>query len=968
MALGFGSAQTVGSARVRLEVDRSGFDRDWSRAQRDVSHGSSVIGKTAKAGFLALGVGVAAAGTALFKFSRDAIEAQKVTEQTNAVIKSTGGVANVSAKDVDRLATSLMKKTGVDDEAIKSGENMLLTFTRVRNETGKGNDIFDRATRATLDLSVAMGKDMQSSAILVGKALNDPIRGATALTRAGVQLTDQQKAQITTFVKNGRMMDAQKIILRELTTQFGGSAEAVAKADGGLGILRERLANVGEDIGRLVIPALGGLVSFAEKTVIPALEGLSGFLRDLFAEDISFSGRVRIAATGLRNIATRIRDAVASALAQVDWQAVGQTIVNGITAALRGARALAQRLVAVISETVARINWERVGERLGPGFVTMLLSAINALLDFGFWRRNWQLILVAASLQFGRSLKILGWAFRRIDDVLQGVLQALPGRAGSLARRIVPAIVNAIKDLPLRVRLYFRLGLQAIGELIGAWIVLAGRLVVAFVRQIDDKLLPLPGTVTGVLRSTLRRIRDLFAAFFAAARALGERILDGVLNGLRVIVTRVQGRFLDLGRGIRGMASGIFNAAKAVGSAVVDGIVDGLKSLPGRVKGAIGGFIGGTIGRIGEGILDHAARVPVASNPGGLSPWLLDELGLAQRMGLRLTSGLRPGAITASGRPSLHSVGQAIDVAGSPRAMAMYARAVIGRPGVAEVIHTPIGAWYPGVGWTRPTGATAAMHYDHVHVGVRSGDGRVGLRRGDGRVGTGPLYPGWKLSAFDTRPFGKFHERWRKRHPRPKRKPKEKEKAYEQRVREWSRRRREAKRDYWRNRRSLNVTEPPARLRYALARAELTGRSADDIEAQRDIVKWFRRGRGTEWLTREQRIAVLQALESEASTLQGLLEEQAPDVAAPDRGAQEPIVRGLLSGFFSEFGSNIFRQGAGGGLAMGSQPLGGGARARTMAPVGTSQKRVTVIQNFTKPPEHPAPLYRSAAFAAEAAF
>jgi len=102
------------------------------------------------------------------------MEQQKVVAQTNAVLKSTGGIANVTAKEMGRLSEQLMRKSGVDDEAIQSGQNLLLTFTKIRNETGKNNDIFDQATKATLDLSVAMGKDMSSSAILVGKALNDP--------------------------------------------------------------------------------------------------------------------------------------------------------------------------------------------------------------------------------------------------------------------------------------------------------------------------------------------------------------------------------------------------------------------------------------------------------------------------------------------------------------------------------------------------------------------------------------------------------------------------------------------------------------------------------------------------------------------------------------------------------------------------------------------------------------------------
>ena len=74
-------------------------------------------------------------------------EAQKVSAQTRAVLKSTGKAAKVSAKQVDQLAEALMTKSGVDDEVIKSGENMLLTFTNIRNEVGKGNKIFTQATK-----------------------------------------------------------------------------------------------------------------------------------------------------------------------------------------------------------------------------------------------------------------------------------------------------------------------------------------------------------------------------------------------------------------------------------------------------------------------------------------------------------------------------------------------------------------------------------------------------------------------------------------------------------------------------------------------------------------------------------------------------------------------------------------------------------------------------------------------------
>jgi peptidoglycan hydrolase-like protein with peptidoglycan-binding domain len=95
------------------------------------------------------------------------------------------------------------------------------------------------------------------------------------------------------------------------------------------------------------------------------------------------------------------------------------------------------------------------------------------------------------------------------------------------------------------------------------------------------------------------------------------------------------------------------------------------------------------------------------------------ELALARRMGLSLWSAYRPGSRFPSGKRSDHSYypSKAIDVAGSTRSMRRYARAVAGRPGVDIVIHSPVGIWQAGVGWSRidsPT--TRREHYDHVHV------------------------------------------------------------------------------------------------------------------------------------------------------------------------------------------------------------------------------------------------------------
>ena len=208
---------------VEFLADTAALTRGMRKAEGQTKSLGSKIGSMGKVGAVAAGAAGVGALVATVKIGiGEFAQAQKVAAQTNAVIKSTGGVAKVSAGHVDDLAGKLMKKSGVDDEAIASGENLLLTFTNIRNEVGKGNDIFDQTTKAALDMSVAMGTDMTSASMTLGKALNDPIKGMTKLTKQGVTFTDAQKAQVEAMQKAGDTAGAQKIILAELNKEFGG--------------------------------------------------------------------------------------------------------------------------------------------------------------------------------------------------------------------------------------------------------------------------------------------------------------------------------------------------------------------------------------------------------------------------------------------------------------------------------------------------------------------------------------------------------------------------------------------------------------------------------------------------------------------------------------------------------------------------------------------------------------------------
>jgi hypothetical protein len=180
-------------------------------------------------------LGVVAGGllaTQVYAGVKSLEELERVTNATEGVIKSTGSAAGVTAKEIRDMAQALEDVTTADDKVIQGGQNLLLTFTNI------GEDVFPKATKSMVDLGIAMAQgdvanaDFKASAIQIGKALNDPIKGITALTRVGVSFTEQQKAQIKAMVEAGDVAGAQTIILQELEREFGNAGKAAGQGFG----------------------------------------------------------------------------------------------------------------------------------------------------------------------------------------------------------------------------------------------------------------------------------------------------------------------------------------------------------------------------------------------------------------------------------------------------------------------------------------------------------------------------------------------------------------------------------------------------------------------------------------------------------------------------------------------------------------------------------------------------------------
>ena len=268
---------------VELTGNSSGLTKAVSTANSSLNSLGATSTKTsglvAKLGSMGpllqagLGLSVLAVGKA---FLMAGIEAEQMEAQTVAGLESTAGASNMTLASIEALAVGIMSYSGISDEAVQSGENMLLTFTNITNQVGEGNDIFNQATVALADMATRMSggvtpsaEAMSSAAIKLGKSLNDPIAGMSALSRVGVQFTAAQKASITAMVQAGDVMGAQKVILAELTTEFGGSAAAMGGTFvGAWNIMKETVMNVVETVVRAIFSLVTPIIS----ALIPAFQ------------------------------------------------------------------------------------------------------------------------------------------------------------------------------------------------------------------------------------------------------------------------------------------------------------------------------------------------------------------------------------------------------------------------------------------------------------------------------------------------------------------------------------------------------------------------------------------------------------------------------------------------------------------------------------------------------------------------
>lgn len=440
----------LGSLLVRLGLEsgafKSGLDtstKQFRAAQKQFQKIGQSMADVGKNLTLGVTLPMIALGAQAVKGAKD--QAQAVA-QVEAALKSMGDVSGKTSAELAKTADALEMKSLFDADVILTKVTAnLLTFGNV---AGK---VFDRAQQAAIDMAQRMGSDPQSAAIMLGKALNDPIKGITALTRVGVQFTASQKAQIKAFQETGQTAKAQGIILAEVERQFAGAAEAAANTE------PLRKAEVAwnqamDKIGEAILPLIPKVSAVIER-LAAAFANLSPEAQNaalVIAAVATAAGPVIFIVGNLVKLAAPLAAAFStiSAAAAASGAAAGGASAGfaALAAAaapwIAGAAAIAAAGYAIYQNwdkiaPVLNEVWEAISSALGPP-LQKIISTVSAMFTelwsgpLGEWLRTVVSQLGTLAAAFVRTfgpviLAVLQTAFTVIGNLLETLLEI--GRA-----------------------------------------------------------------------------------------------------------------------------------------------------------------------------------------------------------------------------------------------------------------------------------------------------------------------------------------------------------------------------------------------------------------------------------------------------------------------------------------------------------------------------------------------------------
>ena len=276
MALGVNIVSSFDSKGIRKAVTEFGkLEGAGNKATYGLrtldSAATNGLRNIAKFGAVAA-VGLGAIAYRFAKTAEDALVADRVLLQVTTSMGLFGSSTEVVVDRLTKLAGEQQLFLGIEEDVIKATQAKLMTFKNLAVTADQVGGALDRTTMAALDLAATGFGEATGNAVKLGKALQDPIKGLTALSRVGVTFTDQEKEKIKVLVKSGKLLEAQDLLLTAIETKVGGTAEASAKSSVKIGLA---FGEIAESLGTLLLPYFESFSNLLNEKVVPYVRNLA---------------------------------------------------------------------------------------------------------------------------------------------------------------------------------------------------------------------------------------------------------------------------------------------------------------------------------------------------------------------------------------------------------------------------------------------------------------------------------------------------------------------------------------------------------------------------------------------------------------------------------------------------------------------------------------------------------------------
>lgn len=558
---------------------------------------------------------------------RGSMDYQNVLKQTEAVIESTGMAAGFSVEQMEEMAYSMSAAAGASlfpDDAILDAQNILATFTQI-----KGTE-FSGATQSALDMAQALGMDASQAAMMMGKALNDPVKGMSALSRSGVSFTEVQKLMVEDMVALGDVAGAQQLILKEMEVQFGGSAlKATESLDGAMVLLTEGIEDAKGAIGDTLLPILTRFTNFGITMLVPMLKDVLGAFGDWIASIdwdtiiISIGGMLQgftgmvsnidwaslfsslsvlvdflmsqmptameIVQPAITNLMSMVRGLIAI-FTGPEMQSIAGNVMQVIGVVAQVFGSLISAIAPIIAQIIQSVQSLMPPVATAVQMITDTLTSPSLTKAFNTIADLFSVVGEVAVKLAELVIKELLEAFHTLWPVVNVVITSI----GTVINAVIPVVTNVLKALMMYLN----------GDATGA------------LKKLKETFSTVWNDIKSAVMSAVNDITSRLGAFIgevsSTAMRLGSDIMSGVARGIASGANAIKdamrnavGDAISFAKGILGIASPSKVMAQVVGAPIGQGIAAGIMEGIPAIRGAMAVSLGAAQGQATQSVQNY---------------------------------------------------------------------------------------------------------------------------------------------------------------------------------------------------------------------------------------------------------------------------------------------------------------------------------------------------------------------------